>query len=85
MSFLKLIRCPVCSTSIKNVTKSSLGTSLHCMLECELNHIVTEWKSQPLLGKLPAFNLLISAAILFSGMVKILDKNCWLNLQDPGN
>ena len=67
----KLARCPLCNTSIKNVTKCSMGTSLHCTLKCELDHTVTEWKSQPLLGKLPAFNLLISAAIFFSGKVEI--------------
>lgn len=63
----KLVRCPRCGSLSKNVIKRSMGTSVHCKIYCEEQHIACDWKSQPLLGKLPAFNLLISAGILFSG------------------
>ena len=66
-SLVKLICCPVCHSRAKTVTKSKMGTSLHCKIYCESKHLITDWKSQPLIGKLPAFNLLISASIFFAG------------------
>lgn len=59
--------CPSCHSRAKNITKSKMGTSLHCKIVCESKHLILEWKSQPLIGKLPAFNLLISASIFFAG------------------
>ena len=63
----KLIICQKCHLPAENITKSILGTSIHCKLYCQNEHLITDWKSQPLLGKLPSFNLLISATIFFSG------------------
>lgn len=63
----KVVRCQQCHLPVADITKSKLGTSIHCKLLCENQHLIIDWKSQPLLGKLPAFNLLISASIFFSG------------------
>ena len=63
----KLVACRQCHLPAENIIKSHLGTSIHCKLYCQNDHLITDWKSQPLLGKLPSFNLLICAAIFFSG------------------
>ena len=55
------------STRIDKTEKSKLGTSIHFKLYCADNHLIIDWKSQPLLGKMPAFNLLFSSSIIFSG------------------
>ena len=67
---IRLVRCPFCGSPVISNKKSGLGTSIHCKLRCENDHLVCDWKSQPLLGKLPAFNLLLSSAIVFSGKCK---------------
>ena len=36
-------------------------------VQCHSGHLITEWESQPYLGKMAAGNLLCSAATLFSG------------------
>ncbi|XP_057291883.1 uncharacterized protein LOC130614472 [Hydractinia symbiolongicarpus] len=60
------VRCPECNSSV-TVEKSHVGTSMHCKFTCLLHTHVFKWNTQPLLGKLPAFNLLLSATIFFSG------------------
>ena len=47
---------------------TSNGSALQVTLECINGHI-WKWGSQPTLGKMPAGNLLISAASLFSGQI----------------
>lgn len=61
------VRCDKCFLPVSNVSRSKLGTSIHCKLYCPDKHLILDWKSQPLIGKLPLYNLLISAAIFFSG------------------
>ena len=70
-----LIRCPTCNLPVEKRKKSVLGTSLHCKLLCTQKHLICDWKSQPLLGRLPAFNLLMSAAIFFSGIFSVFVNN----------
>ena len=62
---ISLIHCKHCFCSADVIKKSKLGTSIHYKLYCENEHLIIDWKSQPLVGKMPAFNLLISASIFF--------------------
>ena len=63
----KLIRCTTCGASKQYEKRLVLGTSLHNSITCMNGHIIVNWKSQPLLGKLPAFNLLLCTSIFCSG------------------
>ena len=65
---LKFVSCPTCNHCVGKIEKVSMGTSLHCKIFCKSEHFICDWNSQPLIGKLPAFNLLLSAAIFFSGL-----------------
>ena len=65
------LACPNCQCpcSIDDVIKkcSNEGTLLRVKVYCTSGHCIIDWQSQPLIGKMPAGNLLLSAAILFSG------------------
>lgn len=63
----KLVRCSTCGGSMEHQQKRALGTSLHNQLTCMNGHIIVNWHGQPLLGKLPAYNLLMTASIFCSG------------------
>ena len=64
----KHIHCPTCNESLlQNVKKSALGTSITMKTSCVKNDHEFIWRSEPLLRKMPAFNLLYSAATIFSG------------------
>lgn len=54
-----------CQSPIAETKKSKHGTSIHYNLFCKNEHLIN-WKSQPSIGKMPAYNLLISASIFFS-------------------
>lgn len=58
--------CPRCGASVVSCCKMFTGSQLTVKLSCHNNHNIV-WHSQPLLNKMAAGNLLISAAILFSG------------------
>ena len=63
-----LIPCLNCVGLSKDIKKSEIGTCVgyksYCII-CE--DYIVDWKSQPLLGRMPAFNLLLSSAIFCSG------------------
>ena len=62
-----LTHCPSCAGNIvSNLTESTSGNMFSVKLFC-INGHETLWNSQPLINKMPAGNLLTSAAILFSG------------------
>lgn len=61
----QLVRCPTCESPV-TFENFYAGTSLHYTVTCAYYHVL-RWKAQPLIGKLPAFNLLLSASIFFSG------------------
>jgi hypothetical protein len=67
---------------LQNQKKSLNGSQLKITISCHRGH-ETQWQSQPTLNRLPAGNLLISAAVLFSGNTFTnLDNFCKiLNLQ----
>lgn len=61
---------PNCTSAIDpdDIKKDmSDGTVIRCSVHCTSGHLVMRWTSQPVIGKMPAGNLLTSAAILFSG------------------
>ena len=63
----KLIRfCPDCGAPVTETSKLVVGTQINIKISCHNGH-TSIWHSQPMVHKMPAGNLLISAAILFSG------------------
>lgn len=61
---LLFVKCLSASVSLKNrVFGSCLTITQHCH-QCGMKFV---WQSQPLIGQVPLENLLISAAILYSG------------------
>ena len=61
------IKCKRCGLRFEQMEKDVLGTSIHIVATCENGHHITERKAQPAFARLPAFNLLISAATFCSG------------------
>ena len=64
--FKLFTNCPKCSSPIINMEKHKLGSMLSVKYSCLNGHIL-KWNSQPLINAMPGGNLLLSAAILFSG------------------
>ena len=62
--FSVCIFCGYPSTSIK---KTVVGTFLRITQKCKKCFEIRVWESQPYIGKVPAGNVLLSAAILFVG------------------
>ncbi|KAH7942784.1 hypothetical protein HPB52_001566 [Rhipicephalus sanguineus] len=60
-----LLKCRICLSTCVN-KYMVLGTMLTVESRCKQNH-VTSWQSQPMVGAKPAGNVLLAAAILFSG------------------
>lgn len=58
-------KCPVDPEDI--VKDLSDGTSITYNVYCTSGHLIIKWNSQPLIGKMPVGNLLVSASTLFSG------------------
>ena len=59
--------CPICQCpcSMDDVVKKyNDGTLLHVVAHCIEGHIIVDWQSQPLIGRMPAGNLLFCAATL---------------------
>ena len=55
-----------CGLRFEEMENAVLGTSIHIVATCENGHRITEWKAQFVFGRLPAFNLLVSAATFCS-------------------
>jgi solute carrier family 8 (sodium/calcium exchanger) len=58
--------CPVCDQQA-DVKTHTVGTLLCITQSCEDCEYYRSWKSQPIINNAPAGNLLLSAAILFTG------------------
>ena len=43
------------------------GTSIRAVVKCVTGHHIIDWKSQPMQGKLPAYNFILSASIFLTG------------------
>ncbi|XP_060582254.1 uncharacterized protein LOC132738685 isoform X2 [Ruditapes philippinarum] len=56
--------CTVCFSNISAHIKQRLGSFISVLQESSCGHI-REWHSQPMIGKRPAGNILISSAVLF--------------------
>ena len=74
--------CQICGSPVSDVEKSTHGGNLRVTTTC-LNHCSFTWTGQPLLHAMSAGNLLMAAAILFSGMTyaKFAQFATLLNLQ----
>ena len=59
--------CRFCGTSSHNVTKRISGSFVQVTKFCEHCRKTYVWRSQPFIANIPAGNIFISAAILFSG------------------
>eukprot|EP00117_Sycon_ciliatum_P001206 scpid64075/ scgid6964/ len=59
-------RCQECGEKVAQTSKTTQGSLLIVTAVCVSGHTV-QWKSQPKLQRAPVGNLLLSAAILFSG------------------
>ena len=59
--------CPECQEPIEDLEKAISGTLLTIKYTCLQGHI-NLWQSQPTINGMSAGNLLLSAAILFSGL-----------------
>ncbi|XP_070550648.1 uncharacterized protein [Ptychodera flava] len=68
---LNCLTCPQCNSSTSpddTKKKTTDGTLLSVTTFCFNGHRILQWDSQPCFGKMPAGNLLVSAAILISGL-----------------
>lgn len=59
-------RCPVCTRSCE-ITKNVIGTLLQVKQSCSHCDYVHHWSSQPMVNNIPAGNLQLCAAVLFTG------------------
>ncbi|XP_069472905.1 uncharacterized protein [Ambystoma mexicanum] len=72
MDIIMMMKCghwvggEVCGEPLINVTRAIRGTNLKIHATCTQYHPFS-WSAQPMLGQLPAGNLLCAAAALFSG------------------
>ncbi|XP_070567634.1 uncharacterized protein [Ptychodera flava] len=60
-------QCAKCSGPTNGDIRKRVGSLIHVHQKCHKCGHVRSWTSQPYLGKMPAGNLLLSGAILFSG------------------
>ena len=86
-SLLMRILCNLCGKPVNDCKKYTKGTAIICHLNCINGHQMFKWSSQPYLGKMPAGNLLCSAATFFSGETHThLNNFCkFINLQFIGH
>ncbi|KTF71377.1 hypothetical protein cypCar_00048350, partial [Cyprinus carpio] len=59
-------RCPVCTRSVV-VSQTTIGTLLRVKQHCAYCEYSSDWSSQPMVNNIPAGNLQLCAALLFSG------------------
>ena len=77
--------CPLCTEPSTSEVTNVVGTLIHVTQKCLSCSYARVWRSQPYIKKIPAGNLLLSAAILYSGsmisqtlrMLKILKVQCF--------
>ena len=70
MDLFVRLKCGECDSPVDPddiIKDDSDGTLLRCSIYCTGGHLIHTWSSQPILGKMPAGNLLTIAAILFCG------------------
>ncbi|XP_052009413.1 uncharacterized protein LOC127662328 [Xyrauchen texanus] len=59
-------RCPVCTRSLV-VSQTTIGTLLRVKQQCAYCEYSSDWSSQPMVNNIPAGNLQLCAAVLFTG------------------
>lgn len=72
--------CPNCGSHVKSMTKTTTGTMLTIGFKCEAG-CNAKWRSQPMLRRMPAGNLLLSASIILSGSTFAKVSKLWEILQ----
>lgn len=65
--FLLFSVCRHCCAYSVNVSKETVGSFVRITQTCSSCKQIFVWDSQPFIGRIPAGNILTSAAILFSG------------------
>ena len=58
--------CPYCMEPATAEVTKVIGTKIYVTQKCPTCKLVRQWKSQPNIRRIPAGNLLLSAAILYS-------------------
>lgn len=76
-------RCPVCTRSVV-VSQTIIGTLLRVKQHCAYCEYSSDWSSQPMVNNIPAGNLQLCAAVLFTGSTfcqisKVRDNNIALS------
>lgn len=76
-------RCPVCTRSLV-VSQTTIGTLLRVKQHCAYCEYSSDWSSQPMVNNIPAGNLQLCAAVLFTGssfcqISKVRDNNIALS------
>ena len=69
MKLLVMLPCPSCGFPDLRIVKNEIGSMVILHFLCQQCGADTPWKSQPYMGDYPAGNLLISAAILYTGSI----------------
>ena len=77
--------CPNCTEPATAEVTKVIGTQIYVTQKCPACKFVRQWKSQPNIRRIPAGNLLLSSAILYSGSMisqtlrifKILKVECF--------
>ena len=64
---LLFMTCRFCGNSTRDLKKTISGSFLQITQYCAVCRRRWNWESQPLIGTIPAGNILISAAILYAG------------------
>ena len=64
---LLFMTCRFCGNSTRDLKKTISGSFLRITQYCAVCRRRWNWESQPLIGTIPAGNILISAAILYAG------------------
>ena len=57
----------LCPVEPSDTVKEYIGSAIKVSLYCTSGHLIRKWNAQPVIGKMPAGNLLISASTLFCG------------------
>ena len=60
-------KCQNCGSETTSTTSRTIGTFLSVVQHCLECSFTFKWDSQPMIQRIPAGNILLSAAILFSG------------------
>lgn len=69
MDLVRRVMCPTCPqpSPADVIEESDIGSCMTITTTCISGHTIMKWKSQPIMGRQPIGNILLSGAILCSG------------------